>query len=156
MPPEVWEDWTTVERLAGFRMAHLEQRLHEALALLGDAGISVVALKGAAVALTLDRSFQARPMSDVDLLLCPEDAQRAWEALRQADWTSPELGPYRQRIYARKHHLPPLFDARAPTLEVGLELHTELFSTFRSPFRLDAEAVRRTAVPATGLPSHVR
>jgi len=156
MPAEAGESWNAVERLAGFRMAHLEQRLHDALALLGEARIPVVVLKGAALALAVDRSFQARPMSDVDVLLRPEDAQRAWQALQQADWMSLDLDPCMQRIYARKHHLPPLFDARAPTLEVGLELHTELFSTFRSPFRLDAEAIWRTAVGGHDLPSHVR
>jgi len=55
------------------------RRLHQALR---AADIEVVVLKGAGLLLSLYESFECRPMSDLDLLVRPEDAERALHVLQ--------------------------------------------------------------------------
>lgn len=107
--------------IAAFRAEHLKARLRETLAVLVREGIEVVLLKGAALATTVYTSFLDRPMGDLDLLVAPEDAERAHIALRAAGWTWDEATFPRAR-YAGHHHLPPLDDAAGTG--VRLELHT--------------------------------
>ena len=40
-----------------------------------------------------------------------------------------------------RHHLPPLVDRNVPSLEISLELHSDLFSPTRNPFRLPIEEI---------------
>jgi hypothetical protein len=61
-----------------FRMHYLRQRLGQSVRALHEAGIPVLLLKGAAVAAWYHRSFAARPMLDLDLLVPAAQApQRA-------------------------------------------------------------------------------
>lgn len=91
LPPQA----AHLQRLAmvsEFRMLHLEQRLAESLAALSHAGIEVMLLKGAALALTVYGSFVRRPMVDVDMLLHEGEAEGAREVLlgKGAGWVSSE------------------------------------------------------------------
>lgn len=124
------------------RMAYLEQRLESLLALYHNHGIRVLLLKGAALAVTVYRSFSARPMADLDLLVDAERALEAWEMAREAGWTGAITDQQRQ-AYQEHQHLPPLDDARGSGL--GLELHTDLLPK-GSPFAFDAELLWRNAV----------
>lgn len=54
--------------------------------LLRNAGISVVVMKGAALALLYYRDLGARVMSDVDLLVGPEKARAAVDVLEREGW----------------------------------------------------------------------
>jgi hypothetical protein len=128
-----------------FRMSHLEARLLSALDALRAVGVDAVLLKGAALALTVYGSFVARPMSDVDLLVMREDAERARDALLASGWTGgpDELAP---EFYAGHHHLPPLVDAQGTGTSV--ELHTSLFFEGH-PFRFSADDVRARAERVT-------
>lgn len=125
------------------RMAYLEQRLEGLLARYDRQGIRVLLLKGAALAITVYRSFSARPMADLDLLVDAERALEAWEMAREAGWTGAITDQQRQ-AYQEHQHLPPLDDARGSGL--GLELHTDLLPK-GSPFAFDAELLWRNAVP---------
>lgn len=107
--------------IAAFRAEHLRARLSETLAILAREGIDVVLLKGAALATTIYPSFIDRPMGDLDLLVAPEDAERAHVAARAAGWTW-DAATFPRARYAGHHHLPPLDDAAGTG--VRLEVHT--------------------------------
>src|SRR5690606_28605623 len=71
------EQWARLQRstvMDAMAMSHLELRLHELVAAYAAAGISVMLLKGAALAVTVYPSFARRPMADLDLLVAPERA----------------------------------------------------------------------------------
>ncbi len=113
-------------------MSHLEVRLHELLKAYAAAGIPVMLLKGAALAVTVYPSFARRPMADLDLLVPPDRATEAWELATRSGWrkaTAEELDPF----YAVHHHLPTLEDNRGTGL--GLEIHTALYPR-DNPFAL--------------------
>lgn len=62
--------------------------VHEAERVLGvlhDAGVPVLLLKGLALLATTYRRPGLRPMGDIDLLIRPDDVERATEALARAD-----------------------------------------------------------------------
>jgi hypothetical protein len=111
--------------VSSFRQSHLRDRLAAAVATLQDAGIPVLLLKGAALALTVYDSFDDRPMGDLDLLVDAADAWRAQELLLGAGWKR-IAGQPGDEAYQVHQHLPPLEDASGTGF--GLELHTDLFS----------------------------
>jgi hypothetical protein len=114
--------------VTSFRLGYLEERLKDALSVLHQAGIPVVLLKGAALAVAVYRSFEERSMADVDLLVRREDAQRAQELLLGAGWrrrAGDRSLAADESVYEVHQHLPPLEDERGT--ETGLELHTDLF-----------------------------
>lgn len=107
-----------------FRQLHLEHRLRETLEVLHRDGVDVLLLKGAGLALTAYGSFAERPMLDLDLLVRPEDADRALELVSRVRWKGPE-NEANSSFYAQHHHLAPLEDGDGT--EFSLELHTDLF-----------------------------
>lgn len=124
--------------IAAFRAEHLRARLEETLEVLSQAGIHVVLLKGAALATTVYRSFIERPMGDLDLLIAPQDAERAHKIVQSTGWTWDEAAfPFSR--YAGHHHLPPLDDGAGTG--VRLELHTGI-AIDGHPFSLDLAALR--------------
>lgn len=144
LPPEA----AHLQRLAmvsEFRMMHLEQRLAESLAALSHAGIDVMLLKGAALAVTVYGSFVQRPMVDLDLLVRDGEARRAREVLLRAGWVSSGLEEL-EGFYRGHHHLAALEDGRG--LDVQLELHTGLFFE-GNPFRFPTSELWQRAVPVT-------
>ncbi len=122
-----------------FRMRHHQARLLEVVKLLDGIGIPVVLLKGAGLAASTYGSFVERPMYDLDLLIRPEDAQRGWDALREAGWThNEEECP--AEFYKGHYHLPPVDDPSGTGLAV--ELHTR---PWQAGVELSAEAMWRDA-----------
>lgn len=123
-----------------FRMSLSESTLADCLARLGAAGIEVMLLKGAALALTVYGGFTDRPMGDLDILVRPDQAGRAWQLLRDAGWTLEfERG---EEFYARHHHLAALV---APGgLPLVMEVHRAMMPA-AAPFHIDQEALWRTA-----------
>ena len=122
VPTEHAAHLARIAQVTEFRMLRLEQLLANALDTLARENIDAVLLKGAGLAATVYGSFTARPMYDVDLLLRPDEAPRAWNALRKAGWVhdEEECPP---EFYASHYHLPPLDDAQGTGL--ALELHSE-------------------------------
>jgi hypothetical protein len=126
-----------------FRNAQLAVRLRQVTGVLDAAGIDVVLLKGAALALSEYDSVAERPMSDFDLLVAPERAWDAHRALRDAGWVWDDEGQP-AGMFARHHHLPQLADPRGTSIKI--ELHTDLFLDGHS-FLCDGELIRRRARP---------
>ena len=152
MPGDVGTTLEYIERAATFRQRYLQARMLDALRLLSKEGIPVVLLKGAALVQTTYESFVERPMSDIDLLVRPDEADRAQAVLRGAGWTQ-HYDQQFDAFYETMHHLPPLIDARAPTLTVGLEIHTAIVPRDRDPFAFGPPRIWQAALPADGLPA---
>jgi len=132
------EQAAAIERL---RQVQLERRLAESLEALGRAGVTPMLLKGAALVQSCYDDVRERPMGDIDLLVGPDEAARARDALVAADWTW-DRERFPEEMYGRHYHLPPLEDARGSG--VGLELHTGLFVPGH-PLDFGPEALRARA-----------
>jgi hypothetical protein len=120
--------------VAEFQMGALHDRLGRMLALFSSNGIEVLLLKGAGLAYSAYAKPTDRPMGDVDLLVRPETAKRAWDLVLANGWRR-RADVSEQRSYEDHQHLPPLEDVDG--LQIGLELHTALF-TNQAPFQLPA------------------
>lgn len=118
------------------RMVATEAALRRVLLLLHTNGVQVVLLKGAALALTAYGSFVNRPMGDLDILVAPADADRAWQLIRDAGWSE----EYEDGIgfYESFHHLVALVDPSP--FKIVLEIHRSMLP-FEGPFAFDEAAV---------------
>lgn len=143
VPEDVLRRLGAAAMVVEFRMRSLEQALRAAAATLTGVDVRVLLLKGAALGVTVYQDFTDRGMQDLDVLVAPDQEQRAWQALLDAGWVPayPEqTGPF----YAQHQHRVPLV---APRLgNARLELHTRLFHG-GGPFAVTAEDVLRDAVP---------
>jgi len=126
-------------------MRRLQRRVEQSVAALSDAGVDVLLLKGAALACTTYESFVARPMRDVDLLVRPEQGEKAQAVMRELGWVADESLPG-DRSYETHQHLPPLRDAVVSDLRV--EIHRTLLPAGH-PFLFSEERIWREAMPAT-------
>lgn len=137
VPDDVLASLERSRRINELRLSYLHRRLRDAVDVLAGENIDVLLLKGAATAYTAHNSPTERPMSDIDLLVSPERARRAYDALLGNGWSA-KYSPEYKGLYEGMHHLPPLIDARAP-LEVEIEIHTDIVSPLRDPFGLGAD-----------------
>lgn len=142
--PDVAERIHAQAAVTEFRMAMTETTLQEVVERLAAEGIQVLLLKGAALATTVYHSFPARPMGDLDVLVRPEQARRAWQCLVAQGWQAEFAGG--ERFYEGHHHLVGLVDPKG--LHIVLEIHRAMLP-LAGPFLLDEESVWREA-------SHVR
>ncbi len=129
------------------RMLQLEQLLHQTLNDLEQQGIEVMLLKGAGLAYTAYCSFTDRPMGDLDVLVQPDKAERAWLHLQTRGWTWPEA-QWAAENYTAHQHLPPLIREQGG---YRLEIHRDL-SPGGHPFRISPDTLwaRAQRVPTTG------
>ena len=150
------EELANLQRLAlvsEFQLSSLHDRLVKLLGLYAGHDIDVLLLKGAGLAHSAYARPTERPMGDIDLLVRGEKAQRAWELALGNGWTR-RGDVAEERSYADHQHLSPLEDADG--LQIGLELHTALF-TLQAPFRLPPEQLWESARRITigGQPAYV-
>ncbi|MBA3443368.1 MAG: nucleotidyltransferase family protein [Gemmatimonadales bacterium] len=124
-----------------FSLLRLQRRLYETCDALAAGGIDAVLLKGAAVAHTAYPRFVERPMRDIDLLVEPEQADAAKQALQAAGWVR-RSNSFADDAYDGHQHLPPYTDAKGS--DATVELHTDLFFEGH-PFRFSPKAVRARA-----------
>jgi hypothetical protein len=136
-----------------FQLSSLHDRLVTLLALFASHEIDVLLLKGAGLAHSAYARPTERPMGDLDVLIRPESAQRAWDLAIANGWKRRHDVP-EERSYAEHQHLPPLEDADG--LQIGLELHTALF-THQAPFKLPPEQLWEHArrITVAGQPAQV-
>jgi hypothetical protein len=134
-------------RLSVMQMLQLERLLHQAVDTLAARGIEALLLKGAGLAYTAYPSFADRPMSDLDLLVRPQDAERAWSELQTAGWTWPSH-LWAAGRYTTHHHFPPLVKDPGG---FRVEIHTDLLPA-GNPFRFTTDMLweRMRRVPVDG------
>ncbi|MEZ4417136.1 MAG: nucleotidyltransferase family protein [Gemmatimonadota bacterium] len=137
-PPPDAAPLQNVAMITEFRMFHLEQYLKRSLEHLHSLGIETLLLKGAALGLTHYDSFADRPMVDLDILVKPTDARRAWMAMQEQGWTW-EGNESLEAVYDHTHHhLPPLIEPAGTG--TALEVHTGLHPR-SAPILMPAERV---------------
>ncbi|MDB4870317.1 MAG: hypothetical protein JWL97_1321 [Gemmatimonadales bacterium] len=141
-PPQIPSDARDrIERLAlvwSFKLRLLERRLIESVAILSDANIEVILLKGAALAFTTYDGFVDRPMADIDLLVDPAKAELAWNLMQQAGWVC-NNSEHPVGAWKNHHHLPPLSDTSGSGLR--LEIHVAPLPE-DNPFQMGFHDVR--------------
>jgi Uncharacterised nucleotidyltransferase len=128
--------------LSEFTMAAIEREMRGVVRVLAAHDITVMLLKGSALALVAYRSFARRPMGDLDVLVPREQARRAWDLLRDRGWVPDRDDP--TGVYETHQHLCPLI---APGQSgVVVEIHRALLHP-GSPFVLDEQDLWDTALP---------
>ena len=111
------------------RAGRLQETLGSVVAALREAGVEVVALKGAALAFFHYPEPGLRPMGDLDLLLRePRDLGRATAVLSRAGWRALFDTP-RHRVFAR----PDERVARPAAEDAGNPVRLEIHTSFRLP-----------------------
>jgi Uncharacterised nucleotidyltransferase len=106
----------------------LRHELGKAIEILRQAGIPVLALKGAVLAHTAYPDPSLRPMSDLDLLVQPEKREKALLALQQVGFEFPDFALATRRDHClrlgpEEEYAPP---QRLRGTAVLLEVHTQL------------------------------
>ncbi len=121
--PPVDEDFAASSR--NIRMMRVLARVAKQF---NDAGVPIMALKGAALNLTLYTRADARPMTDIDLLIKPHDAERAARLLE-------ELGCLRGESLVREDFFPRFHYEMNYTADaifpVRIDLHVRPFRPLR-------------------------
>ena len=131
-----YEELRQLATILAMEMLQLEQLLYETMDLLAQHEIEAVLLKGAGLAYTAYSSFADRPMGDLDVLVRPQDAGRAWTLLQERGWT-PRRKDGDPAGYAAHHHLAPLC---RESERFRLEIHTEVLPG-EHPFRFSTDAL---------------
>ena len=117
VPAELREAALGSHRSWVFRSLIMQQALIEIGELLDTHSIPYAALKGASLSLEFYAEPALRPMRDLDIMVLPDDAERAYDKLKAAGFQKVQgKGEYGLEY---KHHLPPLRNAQG----VYLELH---------------------------------
>ena len=128
-PSHVAAEWAEAFRANALTVLAQRQAMVAAQAVLLDAGIAAVALKGAVLAWTVWPAPAERIMRDLDLLVPEERAVEAYRVLRANGWSGPDRATTRlDRIAREETHLPPLVSPHG----VALELHAHVWRS--SPF----------------------
>jgi len=141
VPKPVLERLGRMGLVTEFQLASLHERLGRLLALLAQHNIEALLLKGAGLAYTAYSSLEERPMGDIDLLVHPDDAERAWTLAVEHGWMR-RKDVAAERSYEDHQHLSPLEDADG--MQIGLEIHIALF-TQQAPFALPAAELWKRA-----------
>ena len=116
-------------------------RAEQALAVLLQAGVVPIALKGLDLLHRVYGSFDERTVDDVDLLIRSEQLRTAVGALEAEGWEAPPE-PGRSHYIRSSHHLP----LRSPgPVAVEFEIHWNLAQDKR--FRIDERELWHNAVP---------
>ena len=124
--PDFWEDFLLEQRhqtaLRDVRITSLLTRLDE---LARSAGITIVALKGAAlVALQISKG-ELRPRGDIDLLVAEQDIEPAIGLIRALGYEELYVTA-RHRVFDVREGSPPSGFAEHITHSVKIELHTRV------------------------------
>ncbi len=140
IPASVSERLQRGHQACAFKNLGRFQALAPVLASLSKAGIPVIVLKGAYLAAAVYENFSLRQMSDVDLLLHPEDIPKADPVLIGAGFLRNEheaiISPGRNEVHYRQRSGP-----------FRIEVHWELYAP-DYPFRFDLAEMWRAATPA--------
>lgn len=89
------------------------------------AGVPLILLKGAALAHLIYPTPELRPMSDIDILIDPADAQAAVKIAERLGYVF--AARHQTRFNGRKHHLPTA-ETTESGFRIALEIHTDTMS----------------------------
>ncbi|HEX7976995.1 MAG TPA: nucleotidyltransferase family protein, partial [Gemmatimonadaceae bacterium] len=153
VPTPVLERLGRMGMVTDFHLASLHDRLGKLLALYARHDIDALLLKGAGLAYSAYASVEERPMGDIDLLVHPDVADRAWKLAVENGWRR-RKDVAEERSYEDHQHLSPLEDADG--LQIGLEIHIALF-TQQAPFTLPTSSLweRARRITIAGAPALV-
>ncbi|MEM1050619.1 MAG: nucleotidyltransferase family protein [Pseudomonadota bacterium] len=116
VPKPLRESSGVALRQSAFRSLVMQQALIEIGELFDSHRISYCALKGASLSLEFYAEPALRPMRDLDIMVAPDQAEKAYQHLLEAGYKKlPGRGGYGME-YA--HHLPPLANANGVLLEL--------------------------------------
>ena len=121
VPFELLELWSESRRHAA--IAALAQRadLFAAVRLLDEVGIATVALKGPWFAWYAYAAPALRPMNDIDLLVSPNQAERAYELLQEAGFARTRAFEHSlEQALAHDKHLPQLTSSSGRVFELHI------------------------------------
>jgi hypothetical protein len=121
LPGDVRREAARQHALLEMQQRHLREVLDGAVEALVDAGVRVVLLKGPVLAERLYPTPWLRPSQDLDILICPEDLDRAATALTILGYALQE-GPSGRHHRRHDHHLS-LYHASSPPIELHFRLH---------------------------------
>ncbi len=105
------------------RNAKIAGILRETLTRLASGGVEALALKGGAF--LASGNACSRSMLDIDLMVRPQDIDRASEVLKRKGYKISAQDDWYETL--NHHHAPPLFD---PSCAIAIELHTRLAPNF--------------------------
>jgi hypothetical protein len=121
IPTDLLERWHDSRRLAAIQALGQRADLVSAVKLLEAAGIASVALKGSWFAWYAYPAPALRPMHDIDLLVAPEHAVRAYELLQQAGFARTRAFEHGlEQTLAHDKHLPQLTSANGTVIELHM------------------------------------
>lgn len=152
IPPDLAGRWKAAHRAAALAALARDAELAEALALLQDAGLTPIALKGAWLSRHAYPEPAQRPMLDIDLLLDPGTVLDAWHRLKDAGFTQPwpsEM-PVADILRLDKH-LPPLLSPRGTLFELHHRLWERQGRLDHSSPDAQEAAIRARAVMIDGI-----
>lgn len=113
------------------------------------AGVEIVALKGAPMALRYYPEPALRPMADLDVLARPADEPRLARAIGAIGFRLVENTP-RHRAYARGEQRVVSYDGEHPDNPRGVEVHTEIAERLHTIDYTITPALWRGATPLGG------
>lgn len=152
LPPEAGA-LQSLAVLNDFRRFHIRSLVARLCRELGQHGIDVMVLKGAALLCGGVSRPTPRTMSDIDLLVIRGQPEAAWQVCRSNGWTLVDKA-WTEELYRDHHHLAPLLDPDGVT--IALELHRTLLPGI-DRLGLDTNAIiaRSRLVPVGDTPVRV-
>lgn len=150
VPPEVARHLDGGLQLAQRQRQSVAWEAHELQRALGDLGIPILLLKGAAYALSDHGLGRGRTFGDIDVLVPRASLGDVESRLMLAGWATAKTDPYDQRYYRQwMHELPPMSHVRRGTV---LDVHHTILP-LTSRHAPDPQRILRRARPLAGLPS---
>jgi len=112
--------WSVAALAHGYR-----QQVVDVMRILSDVQVRFVFLKGASRAFLREAGYELHQSSDIDVLVAPEDVDRACSALRSAGYATNAGAAIEGAYRTKHHHAAPLYPAHSG---VPVEIHRALRS----------------------------
>jgi hypothetical protein len=134
------------------RNAWLKERWKNVNNILNSAGIKHILLKGMALEHTLYGGHGLRQMTDIDILIHPDKALKAWKILQENGFRTGLLKSslHQKIIVHSSNHLPALIKD-----DYSVEIHTRLFSRNKAHEDYSDLIAETTEIMIDGVPANV-
>jgi hypothetical protein len=146
VPPELLARLHDIYLHSSLRNQALRDDAAAVFGALREAGVRAIALKGVHLAFAVYPDPALRPMNDIDLLVSPQEDQRAAAVLRGLGYgITDALG--KTVDYTALHHARPVIKSGSVQVEVHHRLELP-----GSPFSVDQDGIRSRARAGDGMP----